>query len=142
MKIIPPLLFAAAAWFAGSGCDHLALGRVEGGDLNRTVTGTVQVRSEAALPADARIAVRVLDASNPALPPQVLGEQDLANAGQPPFAFSVDYKATDAQLEHGLNLEARVSFGGRLRFFTLNQVAIHADNARDPQVVWVDPASR
>ncbi len=142
MKIILPLLLAAAAIAAASGCDHLALGRVDNGDLNRTVTGTVQVRSEAALPPDSRIAVRVLDASNPALPPQVLGEQDLANAGQPPIAFQVDYKATDAQLEHGLNLEARVSFGGTLRFFTLNQVAIHSDTARDPQVVWVDPVKR
>jgi putative lipoprotein len=142
LKITLPLLIAAAALLAGAGCDHLAMGQVDAGPLNRTVTGTVRVRSEAALPPDAKIAVRVLDTANPALPPQVLGEQELTQAGQPPFAFQVDYKASDAQLEHGLNVEARVSFGGSLRFFTLNQVAIHTDTAHDPQVIWVDPANR
>jgi uncharacterized lipoprotein YbaY len=141
VKIIPPLLVAAAGLLFAAGCDHLALGQVEG-DPNRTITGTVHVRGEAVLPPGAQVAVRVVDASNPGLPPRILGEQDLANPGPGPVEFRVEYKATNAQLEHGLNVEARISFGGALRFYTLNKVAVTTDSARDPQVIWVDPATR
>jgi len=136
-----PVLLAAVLALAGAGCDHLDLGHVEG-DPNRTLSGTIHVRGDAALPADAKAVVRVVDRSNPTLPPQVLGEQEIDHAGQPPIAFQVAYKATDEQLLHGLNVEARISSGGSVRFYTLSQVSFNSGNQSDPQVVWVDPMQR
>jgi uncharacterized lipoprotein YbaY len=136
-----PVLLAAGFALAGAGCDHLDLGHVEG-DPNHTVSGTVHVRGDAALPADAKAVVRVVDPSNPTLPPQVLGEQEIDHPGQPPIAFQVAYKATDEQLLHGLNVEARISYGGSVRFYTLSQVSFNSGNQSDPQVVWVDPVQR
>ena len=77
-----------------------------------------------------------------ALPPQVLGEQRIKNPPAPPVAYRVEYSATDDQLRAGLSVEARVSFGGAVRWFNVNSYSVNLNNVNDPHAVTVNPAGR
>ena len=72
-------------------------------------------------------------------PPTVLGEQTIRNPGQAPVAYRIEYTATDEQLRRGLNIEARVAFGGRVRFSNRNGFAITLLNVSDPHAIVVNP---
>jgi uncharacterized lipoprotein YbaY len=160
MKISPLfLLTACAALVAGAGCSHIEV--VQEGDPNRTVNGTVEFRSDLALPADAVIVVRVVDlagteqmlaASNRDLPlgdrakiepvPQVLGEQTITGAKGRSIPFHVEYVAEDSLLRHGLNIDARISFAGKVRFRTAVAHVLTLANAEMPHAVWLELAAR
>ena len=56
------------------------------------------------------------------------------------MAFRVVYRADDELLRKGLNIEARVSFGGKVRYFNLNHYAVTLGNAADPHRITVNPA--
>ena len=148
---------AAAGWLAGGG--HLDL--TPEGNPDRVLTGTVELSSEAALPADAVVVIRILDPSRANVPPPtavlgevtakppemsqpptVLGEQTIRNPGQAPVAYRIEYTATDEQLRRGLNIEARVAFGGRVRFSNRNGFAITLLNVSDPHTIVVNPVER
>ena len=161
MKKSPLVLFltVCAALLAGGGCGHLST--TAGGDTNRVITGTVNFRGDLVLPADAEVIVRLIDASavgqarsaaNKDLPvldrpkveltPQVLGEQTIKAPAAGPVPFRIEYSADDALLRHGLNLEARISYGGRVRLRTVNTRAVTAGNATDRHEVWVEAVAR
>jgi uncharacterized lipoprotein YbaY len=112
------------------------------------------------LPPDAVVVVRVVDptgvtetsptevlgspsTSQPmhSLPAKVLGEQVIKNASASPVSFRVEYTAIDEQLRRGINIEARVSFGGKLRYFNRNSYAITLNNVSDPHRISVDPVN-
>jgi len=139
------------------GCGHIEI-KPEG-NPDRVVTGTVNFRVPTALPADAVVTVRLLSVSTGGAPsdpmgvgtsattiaggpPDVLGEQTIKNPGNPPIPFKIEYRAEDALLRLGLNLEARVSVGGKLRFYSVNSYAVTFSNATDPHEIWVDPTGR
>jgi uncharacterized lipoprotein YbaY len=84
----------------------------------------------------------VLDTSDPVAGPVVLGEQKIPNPGTPPVPFRIEYRAEDTVLRHGLNIEARISVGGKLRFYNVNSYAVTLANAAEPHEVWVNPAGR
>jgi uncharacterized lipoprotein YbaY len=128
-----------------------------GGDSNRVLTGRVETRDSSALPADAVVLVRVVDPQRTtekppgavlgersaipqesAMPPKVLGEQEIKNPGQFPVAFRVEYTAIDEQLRSGLIVEARVSYGGKVRFFNRESSAVTLSNYTDQHVVMVN----
>jgi uncharacterized lipoprotein YbaY len=133
-----PLGFmAAAAALALAGCGHLELSPE--GDPARVLTGQVVLSEPAELPADAVIAVRVVDASNAALPPEVLGSQTIRNPGAPPVGFRLEYRAEDEVLRRGLNIEARVSVDGKVRYYNLNRYVVTLANASDPHRIYVNP---
>jgi len=153
------LLTACAALFAGAGCSHIEI--TQEGNPNRTVTGTVEFRSELVLPDDAEVVVRVVDpagteqmraAANSDLPlgdraklapvPQVLGEQTIKSAKGGSIPFHVEYVADDSMLRHGLNIDARISFGGKVRFRTAVAHVLTLGNAESPHTVWLELASR
>lgn len=160
MKTSPLSLFAACvALFAGAGCANIEI--VKEGDPNRVVNGTVEFRSEIALPADAELVVRVIDLAGSAqmraaatrdLPlgdrvktepvPDVLGEKKITGFKGGSIPFSIAYIADDNLLRHGLNIDARISFGGKVRFRTANAHIITLGNAEYPHQVWVELASR
>ena len=140
------------------GCAHLDL--TPEGNPDRFVTGTVEIGLMTTLPADAVVVVRVVDptgvtdtsptevlgspsASQPArsMPAKVLGEQVIKNAAGSPVPFRIEYTAMDEQLRRGINIEARVSFGGRLRYFNRNSYAITLNNVSDPHRISVDPVN-
>lgn len=159
--IKPPcfFLFAVAGLLLGAGCANITT--TPGGDPNRVITGTVNYRSDLALPPDAEVVVRLLDpsgrnqASNPAtkdLPvtpqakapptPVLLAEQTIKAPGPGPIPFRLEYSAEDDLLRRGLNLEARISFGGRVRLRTVSSRVVTLGNSTDPHSVWVEAVAR
>ena len=131
---------ALAAALALSACGHLDVSP-EDSPL-RVLTGQVELGDAMALPADTTVTVRVVDMTAAGMPPQVLGSQTITNPGAAPVAFRVEYTADDETLRRGLNIEARVSFGGRVRYYNVNRYAVTLGNASDPHRVTVTPAGR
>ncbi|HXN35913.1 MAG TPA: YbaY family lipoprotein [Opitutaceae bacterium] len=137
MKIALSILAAAAA-IALSGCGQVDL--TPEGDPGRVLTGTVDVGAEVPLPTGATVTVRVVDTSNAGMPPVVLGLQTITNPGVAPIRFRVEYRAEDEVLRRGLNVDARISFGGRVQYFNLNRYAVTLGNAADEHRIAVVPA--
>jgi uncharacterized lipoprotein YbaY len=152
---------AAAAAVMLAGCGHMAMDLTPEGNPDRVLTGAVNFENPVDLPGDAVVVVRVLGflPINPAAvagvpgaapaagsqaetPPQVLGEQTIRNPSAPPVAFRIEYQATDDQLRMGLKLEARVSYGGKVRWFNVNGYSVNLNNVGDPHSITVDPAER
>ncbi len=132
--------FLLVAAFAAFGCGHLELSS-EGNPL-RVLTGQVDLGDSAPLPQDASVTVRVIDASATGMPPEVLGSQTIQNPGATPVAFRVEYRAEDEVLRRGLNIEARVSFGGKVQYYNLNRYVVTLGNASDSHRVTVTRAGR
>ena len=128
-------LLAAAAALALSGCGQMDL--TPEGDPGRVLVGSVDIGEQIPLPADATVTVRVVGNSSPGMPPVVLGSQTIANPGVAPVAFRVEYRAEDEVLRQGLNIEARISFGGRVRYYNVNNYAVTLGNAADEHRIVV-----
>ncbi len=162
MKGIPilPRSLALAACLA-AGCSHLDLTPQD--DPDRVLDGTVEFSTGAAdLPDDAVVQVRVVDAVAPStrtlvtaadptmkrpvpppdMPAEVLGEQTIRHPSTYPIPFHVEYRAEADQLRHGLNVEARVSYGGRVRFVNLDHYAIGLNDYTEPKLIRVEPSGR
>ncbi|MBI5381561.1 MAG: YbaY family lipoprotein [Opitutae bacterium] len=123
-----------------AGCGHLDTTPAPTGD--RVLNGSLNFRPVAPLPTDAVATVRLLDESRPDQPAQVLAEQTLSGAGTPPLAFKLDYKAEDIQPPKRVRIEARVSSGSKLFFYTATAHAVTPANAESPFVLWLDTARR
>ncbi|MGH7994785.1 MAG: hypothetical protein ACREFX_00375 [Opitutaceae bacterium] len=131
------------------------------GDTNRVVTGTVELGDAGPLAAEAKVVVRVIDAAQSdyraptavlgepsvepprtALPPRVLGEQLIADAKGSSIPFRVAYRATDEQLRIGLVLDARISVGRKVEYYTVNGYSLNLRNADEPHALDVNRAGR
>ncbi len=75
---------------------------------------------------------------------RVLGEytQTLATGTSDPVPFRIEYSAEDAVLRRGLNVEVRVSFGGKLRFRTVNAHVVTLASSPFNQTVNVEAVAR
>ena len=82
--------------------------------------------------------MRVLDGTVSGMPPSVLGAQTIASPGSLPVAFSVEYRAEDDLLRKGLDIEVRVSFGGKVRYFNRNKYVVTLGNVDDTHRINVD----
>jgi uncharacterized lipoprotein YbaY/uncharacterized lipoprotein NlpE involved in copper resistance len=81
------------------------------------VTGTVVYREAIALPEDATVRVRLLDASDPELPPKAVAETTIAARGrQVPIPFEIAYAAGDIKPSRRYVVSATISAGGRTLF--------------------------
>jgi uncharacterized lipoprotein YbaY len=130
-------VLSAAAALALAGCGQLDL--TPEGDPSRVVTGQVEIGEDVALPADTVVTVRVEDASAVGMPPQVLGAQTIKNPGVAPVPFRVEYRAEDDVLRRGLNIEVRVSIGGKVRYFNQNQHVVTLGTAGESHRISVSP---
>jgi uncharacterized lipoprotein YbaY len=130
-------ILSAAAVLAFAGCGQLDL--TPEGDPGRVLAGRVELGDGAALPAGAMIMVRIVDASNTGMPPLVLGSQTFRAPDSGPIEFRVVYRAEDDLLRRGLNVEARVSFAGKVRYANMNQYAVTLGNAMDQHRITVNP---
>lgn len=156
MKHLPCLLAALGFVFASLGCGHVDL--TPEGNPDRVVTGTVNVTMNLLPPPDASVVVRVIEPADvtnvttaPAndlvigergpqvRPENVLGEQQIHAPAAVPVPFRLEFKASDAELRRGLNIEARISWGGKVRFRTVESQVITLATIAQPQVVWVQP---
>lgn len=152
------LLVLGVALFASLGCGHVET--TVGSDPNRVVTGTVNVRMNLIPPPDAEIVVRIVEppdvTSAPAAaskdlvigergtrerPEQLVGEQIIRAPGALPLPFRIEFRADDGMLRHGLNVEARISWGGRLRFRTIESqvITLRSIERAEPIAIWVEP---
>ncbi len=129
-------LLAALALLALAGCGHLDL--TPEGDASRVLAGRIDMGEDAALPADATVTVRVIDSTATGMPPRVFGSQTLTHPGASPIEFRVDYQAQDEDLRRGLNIEVRISWGGRVRYYNMNAYAVTLSNASDVHRVSVN----
>lgn len=157
MKFPVLLSLAALGLLVGSaGCEHLDLARE--GSPDRVLNGTVNFPS--ALPAGAEVVVRLVDVAakdgvpmpagtdlplgdraKPVVIDRVLGEQlqKLETVTTQPVPFKIEYRAEDSVLRHGLNVEARISYGGKVRYRTLNAHVLTLASSPFRQEVWVQP---
>ncbi len=159
MKI--PMLFlslAAALLLAGTGCGHLDTSGE--GDPNRIVSGVVNVRMNLLPPPDCQVVVRLIEPPDVTAAPtaaskdmvigergtrerpeQVVAEQVIRAPAALPVPFQLEFHADDAQLRHGFNIEARISWGGRLRFRNIESQAVTLDTVAKKQTIslWLEP---
>jgi uncharacterized lipoprotein YbaY len=150
------VIAAIAAILLGSaGCGHLDL-KPEGSP-NRVATGSVKVRMNLLPPADSEVVVRIVqppditaaptaasgitigERGSRERPEQVVAEQVIHAPAALPVSYRIEFRADDAQLRRGLNIEARISWGGRLRFRNLEAQAITVGTLDQPQDIWVEP---
>ncbi len=122
-----------------AGCNHLDVTAPFTED--RVLTGLVTYEIEMPLPDDAVVTVRVIDASNPAAP-MVLGETTVTRPGRSPIPFRIEYRADDELLMHQIRVEARISIGGKLRFYSVAGHPVTLSNVNDLHVVKVEPADK
>lgn len=141
---------------AGAGCEHLDLATA--GSPDRVLNGTLNVPS--ALPAGTEVLVRLIDVAakdsapmpagsdlplgdraRPVAVDRVLGEhrQKLETGTTQPVPFKIEYRAEDSVLRHGLTVEARISYGGKVRYRTLNAHVVTLASSPFRQEVWVQP---
>jgi len=128
---------ASVAAFVLVGCASLDMDSE--GNPNRLITGTVNFHSDVPLPPDARVSVRVVDNDSGSLP-KVLGFVDIVSPGAPPIPFRLEFSADDTRMRHGLNLQARVAYGGQVHFANVEQYVVTLGNEQDPHRIWVDAA--
>jgi uncharacterized lipoprotein YbaY len=133
------MLVAALVAMMTAGCGHLNL--VPIGEPERVLTGTVNLPDGVALPAGAAVSVSVIDESN-ASAPLVLGEQTVNDPASGPIAFRVEYNAEDVLLRRGLNIEVRVSYGGKVRYSNVRGSLVTSNDADSPHDIRVESALR
>ena len=133
-------LLAVLAALSISGCGHLDV--TPEGNPSRVLTGRVDLGDAVALPADAVVTVRVVEPPRAGVPQNVLGSQTIRNPGSAPVEFRVEYTADDELLRRGLNVEARVSWGGKVRYYNMNGHAVTLGNAGDSHRIAVNAAGQ
>ena len=151
------VILAACGLLCGlSACGHVDLS--PGGNPNRVLTGTVNVRMDLLPPPDTEVVVRIVEPADltaaPAgtgsglvigergehvRPERVLGEEVIHAPAAMPVPFRIAYHASDDRLQRGLNVEARISWGGHVRFRTLEAQEVTPANAGQPLDLWVQP---
>ena len=144
MKKILARFAAAAARMFAAGCAHLDT--TPDAPADRVLTGTVVIvpaRPDGApLPPDTVVIVRIVDvASDRTALANVLGEQEIKNPGVQPLDFRIEYRVEDAVLRRQVNLEARISIGGKLAYYSHLAHPILPANAGSPHRIAVEPAS-
>lgn len=147
---------ACALLLVFAGCGHIDV--APQGDPNRVVTGTVNVRMDLMPPPDSEVSVRLVEPSEitsaptaagqgvvigqqgtRAQPEVVVAEQVIRAPAAMPVPFRLEFHADDATLRRGLNIEARISWGGRIRFRTVESQVVTQMSVGQPQTVWVEP---
>ena len=152
MKLTAALVLGAA-FLVAAGCANLDLARES--DPSRVVTGTVTFPGT--LPAGAQVLVRVVQQSTFVRPTtqelplavadrakttpveRVLGEQiqTLTATASQTVPFRIEYQADDMTLRQGLNIDARISYDGKVRFRTVSAHALSLGSAQHSHEVEV-----
>ncbi len=154
-----PFFAALLAIVLSAGCGSIEL--ASSGNPDRVLTGTVN--AGVTLPAGAEVTVRLVGTqpANDALRPaagdvpvmarpttpgveRIFGEhtQVLAAGSVDPVPFRLEYHAEDAVLRRGLNLDVRVSVGGKLKYRTVSAHVVTLASSPFKQDVAVQPVAR
>ena len=132
-----PFLAVCVFILAGAGCGSIDVST--GGNPDRVLTGAVATGG--GLPAGAEVVVRLISAPGAHEPQRVAGSdvpvmtrpvassaervlgehvQTLTAGTAEPVPFRIEYTAEDAVLRRGLNIDVRVSVGGKVQYRTVN----------------------
>jgi uncharacterized lipoprotein YbaY len=156
MKLFPVGCLVAALVLVWSGCRGLDV--TPETDPQRVVAGRVTLNSEVLFPPDAVAVVRVIEmtpfdqevnAARKDLPvtdlrrsevkvERVLGEQVIRAPGAAPIPFRVEFRADDSEMRRGLNIDVRISQGGRVTHRTMSAHMITLASVTYPQDVDVE----
>ena len=148
------LVMSCAVWVT-AGCGHVDLAPET--DPNRVVTGTVNVRMDLTPPPGAEVVVRLVEPPDVTAAPtaasrdlvigergtrtqpeKVVAEQVIRSPSGMPVPFRIEYRASEATMQRGLNIAARISWDKRLRFRTMSAQVVTLATANEPQTVWVE----
>lgn len=154
-----PFLTAFAFALVGAGCGSIDVST--GGNPERVLNGVVATGG--GLPAGAEVVVRLISAPGAHEPQRVAGSdvpvttrpvasavervlgeqtQTLTSGTAEPVPFRIEYTAEDTVLRRGLNLDVRVSFGGRLQYRTVNAHVVTLASSAYRQNVTVQAVGR
>lgn len=140
MKLSAIALLSLCLGVGLAGCGHLDLTPPAAAD--RVLSGTVTNNSMTELPPGTEVTVRIVDLSRGEGKGEVLGEDTIVNPPRMPVPFRIEYRAEDAVLLRSVNVEARVSVDGRLRYTTISGHPITLGNVNDRHVLEVSLAGR
>jgi uncharacterized lipoprotein YbaY len=155
MKFPALLLLASVCAFLAA-CSSLELSS-EGGGADRVVNGTVVAHTP--LPAGAQVLVRLVDNTpreavravpadmampddaKPIATERIIAQEPITVPVQTmdPVPFRIEFRATDAELRHGLNLEARISYGGKVQHRTINARVVTLASVPYSHAIEVEP---
>ncbi len=104
------------------------------------VTGTVVYRERIALPEDATVRVRLLDASDPELPPKPVAETTIPTRGkQVPIPFEISYAAGDVKSSRRYVVSATILAEGRTLFASRSRYPVITRGAPTKVEILVQP---
>ncbi len=138
-----------------AGCAHLDT--TPAGNPDRVLKGAVNFNTT--VPAGAEVVVRLLEPGGferprgpandvpvaaqptPQRTERVLGEfkRTLSAATMQPVPFQFEYRAEDAVLRRGLNVDVRVSVDGKVRLRTISAHVVTLASSPFSQEIWVQP---
>ncbi|MGD8439016.1 MAG: YbaY family lipoprotein [Holophagae bacterium] len=96
----------------------MALAGVQAAEAADVVRGTATYRERMALPPDAVLEVTLEDVSRMDVPAEVIGRVEIADPGNPPYAFEIPYDADAIDERHSYSVWARITRDGTLMFTT------------------------
>ena len=82
------------------------------------IRGTATYRERMALPPDAVLEVTLEDVSRMDVASEMIGRVEMADPGNPPFAFEIPYDAAAIDARNSYSVRARITVGGRPMFIT------------------------
>lgn len=142
MKPLRSLFALGCATLLFTACSHLDMTPPGGPD--RVLTGSISAVGveDNTLPSEAEIEVRVVDLSRGERTRDILAEETFKSPGKFPVPFHLEYRAEDDVLRHQVNVEVRISYGGRLRFISGHAHPITLSNVSDTHTVEVEPVNQ
>ena len=141
MKKFSAMVLTLVTIFFSGGCANMDLSATSLAD--RTVDGAVVIYPEdTVLPDGTEVIVRVIDMSRGEGRGEVLGEQTITNPGTVPVPFHIEYRAEDEVLRKRITIDARISTGRTLRYYTASAHPITPGNVKNRHMVEVVPANR
>ena len=131
---IVALLILAAACQTAPGLSDATLEIPSGREPNAAVSGTVTYRERIALTPGASLVVELRDVSLADAAAPLIARQTIANPGQVPINFKVEYSSEDIDSRHTYAIQARIiESDGRLAF--INDTAHHVITRGNPDHV-------
>ncbi len=94
-----------------------------GGQRENMIRGTVTYRQRIAMPANADVVVRIVDAANPTGPSVAESTFPAVNR-QVPIPFELEYQLRDIDRQRNYELQAEIRSGGQVRFRTAAGVPV------------------
>jgi len=116
----------------------------EEAEVASRITGSILYREAVALPPDATVHVRLVDTTDPEMPPRLVAEATIPAQGrQAPIPFEIVYKAADIAPAHRYAIRATIVSGSETLFASKARYPVITHGAPVKVDVLVEPpASR